>query len=143
MSYRNTLALALAAACYILIAPVFVAAQADDAREAAEDWLALIDAEDYAASWEAAARSFQSAVTAETWAAQLAAGRAQVGAAEERELAHTQPLTDPPGAPPGEYVQLRYDSTFGGAGRVTENVVLVRDGDRGWRVAGYFIQPAG
>jgi ATP/maltotriose-dependent transcriptional regulator MalT len=101
MSYRNTLALALAAACYILIAPVFVAAQADDAREAAEDWLALIDAEDYAASWEAAARSFQSAVTAETWAAQLAAGRAQVGGVEERELAHTQPLTDPPGAPPG------------------------------------------
>lgn len=136
-------ALALIAVCYLLVAPTAVAAQTEGAAEAAEEWLALVDAEDYGASWAEASRSFQSAVTAETWAAQLTAGRAQVGAVEERELAHTQPMTDPPGAPAGEYVQLRYDSAFGGVGRVTEHVVLVRDGERGWRVAGYFIQPAG
>lgn len=143
MTYRKTLALALATACSILAAPATTAAQAEGAREAAEEWLALIDAEDYAASWEAAARSFQSAVTAGAWAAQVTAVVAQVGTVEERELAHTQPMTDPPGAPAGEYVQLRYNTTFDGAGRLSENVVVVRDGDRGWRVAGYLVQPAG
>lgn len=134
------------AVCCLLAAPGFAAAQAEapaEAREAAQAWLALVDGEDYAASWEAAARPFQAAVAAEAWTAQLTAGRAQVGAVEERELAHSQAMTDPPGAPPGEYMQLQYQSSFAGAGRVVENVVLVRDGDRGWRVAGYFIQPGG
>jgi len=133
--------LLLLAVCWLLAAPAALAAQVDAAhaaREAAQRWLALVDTEDYTASWEAAARSFQSA---EHWSARLTAGRAQVGAVEERELARSQPMTDPPGAPPGEYMQLRYKSTFSGAERVVENVVLVRDGDRGWRVAGYFIRP--
>lgn len=103
-------------------------------------WLALIDAEDYQASWEATATAFQSAVPAEAWTAQLTAGPAQVGTVQERELANTQAMT---GAPAGEYMQLTFRSTFSGADQVMENVVLVRDGDRGWRVAGYFLQPAG
>jgi hypothetical protein len=140
------------AICCLLAGPTAVTAQAEapqeaqeaqEAHEAADSWLALVDVQEYAASWEAAARSFQAAVAAEAWAAQLTAGRAQVGAVEDRELARSRAMTDPPGAPPGEYMQLHYESTFSGAGRVVENVVLVRDGDRGWRVAGYFIQPAG
>jgi hypothetical protein len=130
----------------LLAAPGAVAAQADataEARAAAESWLAIIDGDDYAASWEEAARAFRSAITAEAWTAQLTPLRAQLGTVEERELAHSQAMTDPPRAAAGEYMQLQYQSTFSSAGRAIENVVLMRDGDRGWRVAGYFLQPSG
>jgi len=136
----------LLALCCLMAAPAMLAAQDqrnEEAMEAARSWLALVDSEEYEDSWEEAARSFRSAVTVEAWSAQLTAGRAQVGTAEERELARSEAMTDPPGAPPGEYVQVTFRSTFSGAGQVTENVVLTHDGDRGWRVAGYFIQPGG
>jgi hypothetical protein len=53
----------------------------------------------------------------------------------------SQALTDPPGAPPGPHTQL-YESPFSGAGRAVANVMLVRDGEPGWRWAGYRTQPS-
>jgi hypothetical protein len=129
-----------------MAAPAALAAQAEapaEAVEAAQSWLVLMDADDYARSWEEGARSFQAAVTADGWAAQFAPLRAQLGSVGDRELAGSERMTDPPGAPAGEYLHLQYTSTFSGVGRVSENVVLVREAERGWRVAGYFLQPAG
>jgi hypothetical protein len=137
------------AVCCLLAGPAAMAAQdhadgfAHEPREAAMSWLALVDAEEYQASWQATATAFQAAEPAQSWSARLTAGRAQIGAVEKRELVYSQAMTDPPGAPAGEYVQLGFRSTFSGAGDLVESVVLVLDGDRGWRVAGYFIQPAG
>jgi hypothetical protein len=136
----------LFAACWIFAAPGALFAQAEapqEAREVAESWLALLAAEEFAASWQEAASTFQSAVTEEQWTAQAAAVRAQVGEVENRELAGSEAMTNPPGAPPGDYLQLRYRSTFQLAGEAMETVALVQDGERGWRVVGYFVQPAG
>lgn len=134
----------LVAACCVLGAALPAAAQQEEAAtRAAGEWLALVDSAAYAASWEAAARSFQAAVTAEAWSAQLTTGRAQVGKVQTRNLVRSESATNPPGAPPGEYVQLQYDSQLETLGPASEVVVLVRDGDRGWRVAGYFLRPPG
>jgi hypothetical protein len=137
--------ISLAAAC-LLASPTGLPAQdspQEEALEAARSWVALVDSEEYRESWDEAARSFQASVTPEAWSAQLSAGRAQVGAVEERGDPRVEAMVDPPGAPPGEYVQVIFRSRYSGAGYLMENVVLTREEDRGWRVVGYFIQPPG
>lgn len=114
----------------------------DEARAAAGAWLALIDAGEYEASWAEAATTFQQSVTAGAWAAQAAAARRQIGDVRARSFVAVEVMRDPPGAPPGEYVRVRFDTDLTVAGTLAEMVVLVRDGDRGLRVAGYFLQPA-
>jgi hypothetical protein len=113
----------------------------DDPQVAGEAWLALVDAGDYAGSWEAAAEMFKGQVSEDQWVAQMTQGRAPAGAVESREFASSESLSDPPGAPAGDYVQLRFRTTFAEFGPATEVVVMYSDGDRGWRVAGYFVQP--
>jgi hypothetical protein len=111
------------------------------AEVAASEWLALMDRAQYEASWGQASSLFQGAVTAERWAEQAVALRAQVGEPASREVAQVQPVTDPPGAPPGSYVNIVYRSEFSVLGEATEVVALVDEGERGWRVVGYFVQP--
>jgi hypothetical protein len=82
-------------------------------------------------------------VTSEAWVAQASGIRVQVGTVESREAAGAELMTDPPGAPAGEYARIRFDTEFSGAGVVTEVVVAIHETERGWRVAGYFLQPPG
>lgn len=133
----------------LVFAPILFAATAERPRpavdpevtEAAEAWLALMDAGEYQESWEAAGEAFRSAIAADDWAQQAAAVRQQVGDIVSREDARVDQLADPPGAPPGEYAQVRYRSEFSAAGPVTELVVLASETDGRWRVVGYSIQP--
>lgn len=111
------------------------------AREAAEAWLAHLDAEEYQATWREAAATFQEAISEAAWAQQAASLRQQTGGVASREFLRAQSQTNPPGAPPGEYVAIQYDSEFNTAGRATEVVLLTAEEGRGWRVIGYSIQP--
>jgi hypothetical protein len=121
------------------VAPGSTSAQEPEA--AAEAWLALMDADDFVASWNEAAELFQGATTADEWAAQGAAVREQLGSVVSREIAEVQQLTDPPGAPEGEYYNIRYNSEYSSMGAAMEVVALVHEADRGWRVVGYVVQP--
>lgn len=111
------------------------------AREAAAAWLTLLDAGDYEATWNEAARVFQSALGADVWAQQATAVRQQVGELVSRAVTDVQEATDPPGAPPGRYINIRYESEFSEVGAAMEMVALLHEDERGWRVAGYFVQP--
>jgi hypothetical protein len=111
------------------------------AREAAESWIATLEAGEYQTSWEEAGEMFRTTLTAEGWAEQAATVQEQIGRATSRELAELNAVTDPPGAPPGDYVHIRYHSDFAVLGSVLETVVLIREEERGWRVIGYFLQP--
>jgi ABC-type glycerol-3-phosphate transport system substrate-binding protein len=120
------------------------AAAADPAaREAAEKWLTMVEAGDFQASWDEAGEMFREGTTAQAWARQAADGQQRIGDLVSRELAELHAVTDPPDAPPAEYVFLRYRSEFSVAGAAVETVVLIRETERGWRVIGYFVQPPG
>lgn len=140
-------ALALLLACPSLGAAPALAAQAvtaePAAREAAEKWLAMVEAGDFQASWDEAGEMFREGTTAQAWARQAADGQQRIGEVVARELAEQHAVTDPPDAPPAEYVFLRYHSQFSVAGPALETVVLIREVERGWRVIGYFVQPPG
>ena len=122
--------------------PSHAAAQeGDDPRvKSAKQWLLLVDAGSYSESWEQAGEAFRGAVTEETWGQQLTAARTPFGAVTSRELRSAQPVTDPPNAPPGEYLIVAFSTSFEKQLTATETVVLMQEGDDDWKVAGYFIQ---
>lgn len=111
------------------------------ARADAEAWLALIDAGDYQASWEAAASPFKQAVTPELWAQQGALISGQLGEFQGRRLEDAQYTTELPNVPPGEYVALTYASEFANLPAAREFVTLVLE-EGEWRVIGYYVRPA-
>jgi Protein of unknown function (DUF4019) len=111
----------------------------DAAQKAAETWLALVDGGKYAESWAQASTMLKKQVTVEQWTDLTTKGRSSFGAFTSRSVNSRQYSTSLPGAPAGEYVILTFDGHFATRSAV-ETVVMVRDGDDGWRVAGAFIR---
>jgi hypothetical protein len=107
---------------------------------AAMTWMASLAAGEYQTSWEEAGEMFRASTTFEAWAQQAATAQRQIGDVLSRELGELRAVTDPPGAPPGDYVHIRYRTEFTVIGMATETVVLIREEERGWRVIGYFVQ---
>ncbi|HTL01176.1 MAG TPA: DUF4019 domain-containing protein [Vicinamibacterales bacterium] len=112
----------------------------DAAQTSARSWLALVDAKNYAASWDEAATVFKSAVTQATWETAVKGARTPLGELKMRTLNSATATTSPPGAPSGEYIVIKYDTTFDQKQGMVETVALIKQDDGTWRVAGYFVQ---
>jgi hypothetical protein len=112
-----------------------------EARKAAEAWLGSLTAGDFRSSWDEAGEMFRAGTSAEAWLEQAVTGYQQIGDLVVRELAEVHAITDPPDAPPAEYVFIRFHSQFTLAGRARETVVLTYEPERGWRVIGYSVEP--
>jgi pyruvate/2-oxoglutarate dehydrogenase complex dihydrolipoamide acyltransferase (E2) component len=106
---------------------------------AARDWLKLVDAKDYDASWEQGASMFRQAITKEGWSKAVTQARGPLDPFSDRTLVSAQHTTNLPGAPPGEYVVIRFRTAVKGGGHVIETVVPMLD-DGAWRVSGYFVR---
>ncbi len=111
------------------------------AKAAAQEWLALLDADEYEATWEEAATFFKSKVSAEQWTAQVRQAHSSLDSLRSRSLVAARYTTSVPNAPEGEYVIAQYRATYGEQETV-ETVSLKKD-EKEWRVAGYFVKPAG
>ena len=116
------------------------AAKKTAAQASAESWLALVDAGNYAQSWDEAATSFKAAVTKADWQRMLTASRTPFGKLDNRNLGEAQFTTSLPGAPDGEYVVVRYASGFENKKSAVETIISMLDKDGKWRVSGYFIK---
>ena len=141
---RRTVSTMMAAAVFCLTPP----ARAESAEEAsvkaaqaaATAWLALVDRGDYAASWRQASTLFREQVTEEKWRASLASARGPFGKMVSRKLSSARYTTTLPGAPDGEYVIIRYATSFENKKEGIETVTPVKDRDGAWRVSGYFLR---
>jgi hypothetical protein len=110
------------------------------AQTAADAWLRLVDSGDYAQSWQDAASLFKAAVTEADWEQKLNAVRAPLGTLISRKLKSADYMTQLPGAPDGQYVIIRYDSSFAKKTSAIETVTPMLDEGGQWRVSGYFIK---
>lgn len=113
---------------------------AADAQEAANRWLALTDACDFAGSWAQGATLFRAAVSKEQWSAALQSVRQPLGKLKTRTLLSAVYSNSLPGAPAGEYVLIQYSASFENGPVATETVTPMREKDGSWRVSGYFIK---
>jgi hypothetical protein len=119
--------------------PAVDEAKEAEARAAAEKWLALIDRGEFGKAWDETAKLFRERVTRQQWVDGLPATRAPFGAMKSRKFELAVYKTSLSGAPDGEYVTMRFITTFEKKVDAEELLTLVLEGG-GWRVTGYLIK---
>ncbi len=128
----------------VLLAGSLSRVSADENSEravaAAKEWLGIVDAKDYAKSWQEAAPVFKKSVSEEGWVKMVAPVRGPLGAVKSRELIGAQYATSLPGAPAGEYVVIQFKTAFEQRGEAIETITPMKDEKGVWRVSGYFIK---
>lgn len=111
-----------------------------DAQQAAESWLALVDAAKYDDSWSSASALFQEAITLKKWRRVAQAAREPLGKIKSRTFKTATYSTSLPGAPDGEYVVVEYQTTFEHRPDAIEKIIPMRDAGGRWRVSGYYVR---
>lgn len=111
-----------------------------DAESAALAWLSLVDAGNYADSWTAASTRFRTAIRQEQWQARASRARSAFGALKSRKLESAISKRSLPGAPDGEYMVIKFASSFENKAEAIETVTPMKDEDGSWRVSGYYIE---
>jgi hypothetical protein len=110
------------------------------AQTATETWLALVDKQDFGATWDAAASLFKNAITKEKWQETIKIARTPFGSMKARTLKSATATTSLPGAPDGQYVVFQFDASFEQKAAAVETVTAIREKDGTWHVGGYFIK---
>jgi len=109
-----------------------------DATNAASQWLAMIDNGKYADAWNGAADAIKKMGNQDQFAQVMRAQREPMGKLTTRTLEASQYATNPPNFPPGEYVELKYKTSFQNAPSAEELLQLVKTPDGSWKVGAYF-----
>ncbi|MEX2301039.1 MAG: DUF4019 domain-containing protein [Bryobacterales bacterium] len=123
--------------------PLYAQSEATEAaQQSAESWLALVDEGSYGESWDEAAAFFKAQVPKQKWEGMLNQVRAPLGKTQSRKLKDAKYTAALPNAPKGEYVVIRYDTSFVNAAATVETVTPMKQEDGSWRVSGYHILPA-
>jgi hypothetical protein len=112
----------------------------EKATKVANAWLKLVDAGKYKLTWEQAPEVFRNHVSPDQWEAKVRDTRKPLGALLSRKFKSATFQNDVPGAPPGEYVIVEYDTSFENKKDAIETVTPMRDKEGAWQVAGYFIR---
>ena len=106
----------------------------------AQTWVALVDAEKYARSWEDAAAVAKGMVNQSVWESGIRAARAPLGKLVSRKFKSAQATTALPGAPDGSYVVIQFDTVFEHKAIAVETITPMLEKDGQWRVSGYYIK---
>jgi hypothetical protein len=109
------------------------------ATVAAQTWLATVDDGQYAQSWDQASELFRKAITQDKWVSALENVRKPLGNLVSRKLKSAQPMAELPGAPDGQYVVMKFETSFTNKKSAVETVTFMLEKDGQWRAAGYFI----
>ena len=117
-----------------------LSAEENAAVTAAQAWLALIDAGNWSASWQAASLIFQGGVTEPNWEKSMNTFRKPLGDVLSRKLKSAQTMTELPGAPDGKYVIMQFDTSFANKKTTIETVTFDLEPDGQWKSSGYFIK---
>ncbi len=101
------------------------------AEQAARQFLAMVDARDWRASYAATGSVFKKANTLERWSSAAEGAHGALGPAMSRDLL----TADYSPAPPNGVWNIRFRSRFAGGREVIETVAVAQ-ADGGWRVVG-------
>ena len=139
MTAWSRLLRAIVAAALVLMAGIGAALAADP--QPGDDFLQLLDARKYAESWDVTSEYFKQGISRADWATQATRARDPLGDVASRKLKSADPQTNPPGAPPGDYLLMTYETVFVSQGAPhTETLPLIKGADGRWRAVGYFVR---
>ncbi len=110
------------------------------AQAAAEGWLAQVDAGKYAESWDKMSAGFKKAVSKRKWTSTVTEIRKPLGKLVSRKLVSAEYTKDLPGAPEGEYVVIKFESSFEHKPAAVETVTPILEQDLLWRVSIYSVK---
>lgn len=113
----------------------------DASSVVAASFFELVDAGQYAQSWETCATYLKKEVPQKEWVEKLSAVRSVAGKLLERtqkDYTYTKNMDE--SIPNGEYMVYHFDSKFENKDHLTETVTVMLEADNVWRVAGYFIE---
>ena len=116
-----------------------------EAIDAANGFLTLIDHGKYDESWDTSAPTIKNTITKPAWITVLSVNRRRFGVLGSRKLVSAQTATSVPGSPDGRYAVLSYTGSFT-AGKTTktaiETVTLSNENGK-WLGYQYSIRGAG
>ncbi|HSG80807.1 MAG TPA: DUF4019 domain-containing protein, partial [Gemmatimonadota bacterium] len=69
--------------------------------------------------------------------------RGPLGRVVAREFRASEAVTRPAGVPEGDYLVIRFNTSFQNQPTATETVVMYHGPEGTWKVSGYFIRPSG
>lgn len=101
---------------------------------AARQFLALVDANDWAASWAALGGSMRALNTVKTWTDASTSVRAELGTFKHRDQASADYVP----APPKGYWMVKFRASYANKPEAIETLTLMREAD-GWHVVGITI----
>lgn len=109
------------------------------AVEAAREWLGLVDQGLYIESWQDSAAFFQAVVSSNQWVRSMEGARRPLGGTLSRDMRGAKYRTTMPGAPDGQYVIIRFNTSFANKKESVETVTPMLENGT-WRISGYYIR---
>lgn len=117
----------------------FISANESVSSIAAIEWLKIVDAGDYAKSWQKSDSLFKSQVTQAKWESVLKGIRTPVGEVNSRTELEAKEYSSLPGAPDGEYLVIQFKTEFQNKKSAIETLTLSKSNGH-WLPVGYFIK---
>ena len=105
-----------------------------------EKWLSIVDEGKYIESWKESSEYFKQAIKQDQWEQAVRAVRKPLGKLVSRKVLSASYRTSLPGAPDGQYVVIRFNTSFENKKSAIETVTPKMDKDGMWRVSGYYIK---
>ena len=112
-----------------------------DGVAAATSWLQLIDAGKYDDAWASSADEIKTVGPKEGFAKMMEQTRKPLGKEISRAVKDKGYAKDPQNAPPGEYVQIHFTTSFENSNDATELVIVKKQPDGVWKVGQYSVNP--
>jgi outer membrane biogenesis lipoprotein LolB len=108
-----------------------------DATAVAQKWLAMLDEGKYGDAWQASADAIRNQGTQQQFEDVMKQQRAPMGKVISRTVETAQYGKNPQNFPPGEYVEVKFKTSFQNAQSVEEVVQLIKTADGSWKVGAY------
>ncbi|QHF44981.1 hypothetical protein PspS35_14765 [Pseudomonas sp. S35] len=105
--------------------------------DTARAFLALLDAGTAQMTWPAVSPVLQAKTSQQVWVTSLKGLRLGLGSFQKREPVALGFIDQLPDAPAGNYAVIEFASTF--AMTTVQEKVILRDDDKHWGIAGYFV----
>jgi hypothetical protein len=112
-----------------------------DGVAAATKWLEMVDAGKYDDAWAASADEIKTVGPKEGFAKMMQQTRGPLGKEISRTVKDKAYAKDPQNAPPGEYVQIHFTTSFENSKDATELVIVKKQSDGVWKVGQYVVNP--